>query len=246
MRSASGRRHYGPAELERIHQIVALKRAGLKLAEIASLSARGPTDFAALIAAQLADIAIQTERLGKLQTLLVTISAQLARKEIIDVASFCTLIRQGDQIEQRHSDGWDTLIRHYMTAQAEADFAEVMPAMPSDFDQAAYDAQWAALGSRIKAALPLDPASPAALAFLREWYGLLAPFSAVATPAMWEGTRTIYNEVDQWRGHTAPDPGFDGVVWRFMTRATEIAMARGDDFGPLPPWMCPPNTGANA
>ena len=27
LRSASGRRHYGPAELERLHQVMAMKRA---------------------------------------------------------------------------------------------------------------------------------------------------------------------------------------------------------------------------
>ena len=35
LRTASGRRYYGPAELERVNQILALKRAGLSLAQFA-------------------------------------------------------------------------------------------------------------------------------------------------------------------------------------------------------------------
>lgn len=38
LRTASGRRHYGPAELERLHHIIAMKRAGLTLAQIQKLT----------------------------------------------------------------------------------------------------------------------------------------------------------------------------------------------------------------
>ncbi len=237
LRTYSGRRHYGPAELERIHQIVALKQAGFKLAEIAALDGRRAVDFASLIELQLSAIAGQTSRLAELHTLLVSIRQRLHRSESIDTASFCNLIRQSEHLASEADDGWATLVRHYMSAQAEADFLDAGPAMPDNFDHAAYAAQWAELGGRIKQALPLDPASPAAFAFLREWYALLAPFSAIATPAMWAGTRAMYDDVDGWRGQIASDPGFDGEVWQFMTQATDLALARGDDLGPLPPWM---------
>jgi DNA-binding transcriptional MerR regulator len=36
LRSASGRRHYGSAELERLHKVMAMKRAGLTLGQIES------------------------------------------------------------------------------------------------------------------------------------------------------------------------------------------------------------------
>src|SRR5688572_33352274 len=53
LRTASGRRHYGPAELERLHQIVAMKRAGLTLAQIHSMTAGRRIDLRALVAAQI-------------------------------------------------------------------------------------------------------------------------------------------------------------------------------------------------
>ena len=52
LRTASGRRHYGPAELERLHQIVAMKRAGLTLAQIQAMTAARRIDLRRIVAAQ--------------------------------------------------------------------------------------------------------------------------------------------------------------------------------------------------
>lgn len=46
LRTNSGRRLYGAAALERLNQILALKRAGLTLAQIQRLTARAPIDLA--------------------------------------------------------------------------------------------------------------------------------------------------------------------------------------------------------
>ena len=53
LRTYSGRRLYGRGELERIQQILALKRAGLSLAQIGKLTARGNMDLGAIVDAQL-------------------------------------------------------------------------------------------------------------------------------------------------------------------------------------------------
>src|SRR5690606_16417659 len=53
LRTASGRRHYGPAELEQLHRIVIMKRAGLTLAQIQKLTAGRNLDLRALVKAQL-------------------------------------------------------------------------------------------------------------------------------------------------------------------------------------------------
>src|SRR5213078_2185293 len=53
LRTHSGRRLYGLGELERIQQILALKRAGLSLAQIGKLTARGNMDLRAVVETQL-------------------------------------------------------------------------------------------------------------------------------------------------------------------------------------------------
>jgi len=56
LRTYSGRRLYGGGELERIQQILALKRAGLSLAQIGRLTERGAMELRSLVDAQLKTI----------------------------------------------------------------------------------------------------------------------------------------------------------------------------------------------
>ena len=53
LRSASGRRYYGPMELESLHKVIVMKRAGLTLAQIQKLTSGHDFDLRALIQAQL-------------------------------------------------------------------------------------------------------------------------------------------------------------------------------------------------
>src|SRR5688500_14600587 len=70
LRTASGRRHYGPAELERLHHIVAMKRAGLTLAQIQSLTAGRRLDLRQLITAQIEVLAQREREIAGARTLL--------------------------------------------------------------------------------------------------------------------------------------------------------------------------------
>lgn len=237
LRSFNGRRHYGPAELERIHQIVMLKRAGLALSDIARLTASRPIDLAQLVDAKLTAIDEQSAALDDMRALLTTIKSRIERSEPIDVATFCSLIQQRDIVMTDANAAWAAITDRYMSDEAKADFAKAMPQLGDAFDQQQAAADWRALGDRIKAALPMDPASDEALAFVREWFALLAPFSAVATPAMWDGSRAMYADIDKWQGKTAADPGFDGEVWRFINAATTAALAAGHSIDGLPSWL---------
>ncbi|PNB40215.1 MerR family transcriptional regulator, partial [Pseudomonas sp. FW305-130] len=64
LRTQSGRRWFGPAELERVHRIVALKKAGLSLGDIKRLFDRKPIDLAALLSAQRERLAVQAQEIG--------------------------------------------------------------------------------------------------------------------------------------------------------------------------------------
>lgn len=237
LRAGSGRRFYGAAELERIHQIVTLKRAGLTLEAIGRVLGRGSHDLGAMIDAQLDVIENEAARLADIRALLVAVKARLARHEAIDPTTLCQLIHDSQHPTSGDMAAWQTFASRYMDESVQAEFVHAMPTIDCDFSSEEYNARWRDLGTRIKAALPLAPDSAAALGFVREWMALLAPFSAVASPAMWEGARAIYDDVDNWRGEGGVDPGFDGAVWRFISAATSAALARGEDIGPVPAWM---------
>src|SRR5258706_15937865 len=65
LRTQSGRRWFGPADLERVHRIVALKKAGLSLGDIKQLFDRKPIDLAALLSAQRDRLADQANEIAK-------------------------------------------------------------------------------------------------------------------------------------------------------------------------------------
>jgi len=217
LRTASGRRLYGPGEMERIAQILALKKAGLTLAQIGRLRGGGAIDLARLVDAQLDAIAAQAASLEEARALLLSVRARLARGETIDAATFCTMIRNGDDVMQ--SEAWKTALERHYSPEELARWAGNPP--PEGFDQAAYAKQWEALGARIDAALPLDPASAEAQAFVREWDALLAPFRAAATPEMMSGAQGFWDSGRAWQGDVKPP--FSAAAWRFIAEARAAA-----------------------
>src|SRR3982751_3653447 len=162
LRTYSGRRLYGRGELERIQQILALKRAGLSLAQIGKLTAHGHMDLGAIIDAQLQVIEERSAELDEARALLLAVKSRIDRGEPVDAATFCSLIRQGDAVMDH--ENWKQVVDRYYSPEDQAHWAERMSALPADFDPAAYNRQWVELGQRVEAALPLDPASAAAQA----------------------------------------------------------------------------------
>lgn len=215
LRTNSGRRLYGAAALERLNQILALKRAGLTLAQIQRLSARAPIDLARLIDAQIEAIEARAQELEEAGALLRAVKSRIDRGEPVDVATFCSLIRQGDTVMEH--ENWRKVADRYFSPEDQAHWAERREALPAGFDQEAYSRQWAELGGRIQAALPLDPAGAQAQAFYDEWQALLAPFRAVATPEMIAGAADLYNRMDEWQGDQQPP--FSSEVWALMQAA---------------------------
>jgi len=215
VRTHTGRRLYGAAALERINQIVALKRAGLTLAQIQRLTARRPLDLARLIDAQLEALEARRSEIAEARTLLLSVKSRIDRGEPVDVATFCSLIRQGDAVMEH--ENWKKVADRYFTPEEQARWAERMADVPAGFDQEAYSRQWADLSARIEAALPLDPAGREAQALLDEWQALLAPFTAVATPEMMAGATNLYSRMDEWQGDQKPP--FSMKVWSFIQAA---------------------------
>lgn len=222
LRTASGRRHYGPGELATLHQILALKRAGLTLAQVQRLLASRTIDLAGLIDAQLAILEQQAAAIARSRALLLETKSRVERSEPLDVATFCSLIEQGERQMDTQAQ-WDALTARYFSDAEKAEFATAIQALPQGFDQANYAERWRELGGRIKAALPLDPASAAARAFLAEWNALLAPFNAVATPQMQAGVQRMYQDMPAWQGEA--DPGFDSEVFGFIQAAYRAGTA---------------------
>ena len=231
LRTASARRLYDAAALERLHQVVALKRAGLSLARIKQLFDRRAIDLRALIAAQLGQVTEQAKALEDIRAILATTLSRIDRGEPIDAATFCSLIRSGEATME-HS--MKAVVDRYFSPAQKAEWATTIAPAYEGMDYAAYQTQWRTLSDTIEAALPLDPAGPEAQAFVDAWFALLKPFSDVATPQMWNGVAQMYADMPKWESEA--DAGFSSTVWQFIQSATSARRAAG---GPIdgPAWM---------
>src|SRR3954452_20182644 len=198
LRTYSGRLLYGRGELERIQQILALKRAGLSLAQIGKLTARGNMDLGAIVDAQLKAIEERKAELDEARALLLTVKSRIDRGEPVDAATFCSLIRQGDKIME--AQDWKKVTDRYFSPEEQARWAETMNDAPAEFDQAEYSRKWKDLGDRVQAAIPGGPHTADAQALYDEWQALLAPFRGVATPEMIRGAPRLYERMDEWHG----------------------------------------------
>jgi MerR family transcriptional regulator, thiopeptide resistance regulator len=218
LRTHTGRRLYGARELERLNQIVALKRAGLTLAQIQRLGAGRSFDLARLVDLQLEALDARRAEIDEARALLLSVKSRIDRGEPVDAATFCSLIRHGDSLMEQEK--WRELAERHATAEELEEWRATPP--PEGFDQQAYARRWQDLGARIEAALPLDPASRQAQAFLDEWQALLKPFLDVATPAMKSGAERFWQKRGEWEGEVkAP---FSAEVSRFIA---EAGRARG-------------------
>jgi DNA-binding transcriptional MerR regulator len=215
LRTNSGRRLYGAAALERINQIVALKRAGLSLAQIQRMTAGRPLDLKRLIAAQLEALDARQSEIAEARALLLSVQSRIDRGEPVDAATFCSLIRHGDKVMEQ--ENWKQVADRYFTPEEQTRWAETEGSLPAGFDQQDYSRQWSELSIRIEEALPLDPAGAEAQAFYDEWQILLAPFKAVATPEMMAGAANLYGRMDEWKD--VQQPPFPMEVWRFIQEA---------------------------
>jgi DNA-binding transcriptional MerR regulator len=212
LRTYGGRRLYGPGELERLNLIVALKRAGLTLSQIAKLTGRGLLNLEQLIDAQLAAIAERKAELREAESLLQSVKSRIDRGEPVDAATFCSLIKNEELSMSKEQ--WDKITDRYFSKEEQAHWAEHGQGVPGGVDHEAYNRQWKALGDKVAAAIPLGPGSPEAQKLYDEWQQLLAPFRAMATPEMMRGATKLYERMGEWEDKVqAP---FSSEVFAFI------------------------------
>jgi MerR family transcriptional regulator, thiopeptide resistance regulator len=233
LRTASGKRLFGAGELARVHQIVTLKKAGFSLTQIGLLLDRKAIDLGMLFRNQIDNLTTQAREIEIAQTSLKSALSRIESGEPLDAETLCSLIRDGDRIMAEGK--WKKVIDRFYTAEEQEHWRQQLMPSFSEINQQEYNDKWRILSNRIEAELPLDPTSSPALAFVREWFTLLEPFSRVATQEMWQSSQQFYEKMPQWESEV--DPGFSSTVWKFIRQATDAARDAGHDIGPVPEFM---------
>jgi DNA-binding transcriptional MerR regulator len=164
-RTAVGWRVYGPNELLRLHQIIWLKRLGLKLTQIGTILHDQSVDLDRLLALQ-EEVLLdrkhsidQALRLVRKARAKLTLGESLSADELIALTKETAMTREVPDWVKKISPSVD---RHL----SEADKEE----LKTRFDGAA----WRGIIAEAKSLLGTDPAAPAALGLAGRWKEMTA------------------------------------------------------------------------
>ncbi|MFO1183508.1 MAG: MerR family transcriptional regulator [Bauldia sp.] len=221
-RSAAGWRVYGDAEIARLHQIVALKRLGLKLSQIAALLNGRRIDLDRLLEAQASALEQQRDRIDSALAAIRRARRRIGRSEPPGIEELVAIIRETNMSEFKPSPELSALVAKH------TDPGRVKALHPgwTAADQARVGAQWTALIGEAEALLGSDPAAPAALDLARRWQALAGQFTR-GDPALTQSVQAVYRE-----GFAKPEMAqhmpFSAEVYAFVGKAMAALNAHGD------------------
>jgi DNA-binding transcriptional MerR regulator len=169
LRSTAGWRTYGPDQIARLHQILALKDLGFPLARIGALL-QGPDKLKSVLALQEDALVADHARLSRALKLVRAARAKLGKGQALSIDDLANLTKETSMKSKltRSTLFHPALVPHqhkYFTP-------EELEALASgeDFDQEADIAVWMGLIAELKTlASAGDPASPAAFDLAQRW-----------------------------------------------------------------------------
>ena len=237
VRTSAGWRTYGPKQISRLHEILALKGLGLSLARIAELLAGRASDLGKTLEVQSTALLAQRARIDAALRLIEAAGQKLARGESLPITDLIELIRETTSMSDQPS---------YVKAYA-AQLEKQLTPDERDRLRRGMESSRLELYAELKtlAEREEDPFSPASIDFMRRWshlhslligsdmeLGLKARAAwrdAVADPEAAEGALHGDAEV---RYLTAVGEAI-GAAWRrLFARADEMAGAHVDPASP--------------
>jgi DNA-binding transcriptional MerR regulator len=217
LRSAAGWRTYGPDQIARLHQVLALKRLGLPLARIAQLLA-GRNELDAVLALQEQVLVRQSESVTRALALLRAARAKLATGaalSIDDLTNLNTETVMPTLTDEERYKLMKPISDKYFTAE------DAEKLRQRKYDQPAITAQWNELLDKAKAmaATQSDPAAPEAQDLARRWNALVEQFTG-GDQGLREKVRAVWKEAMN-DPDIAPVIPLTPQVSTFMSKALE-------------------------
>ena len=183
LRSEAGWRTYGPDQIARLHQILALKRLGLPLTRIAELLA-GANGLDAVLAIQEQALARDSDRLARALELVKAARAKLADGQALSIDDLAKLSQETVMTPKPDAQAIKQLTDDYARKHFTAD---EMARMQSHATSEAL-AHWEAVIADAKNVMAAgDPASPAARDVARRWQAAVHRLSGGETNLMTKG-----------------------------------------------------------
>ncbi|MGD2132267.1 MAG: MerR family transcriptional regulator [Maricaulaceae bacterium] len=211
-RTEAGWRMYGRAELERLHEILALKALGLSLERIGELLSGSAPDLERVLSAQEQALSREASRVDRALSMVRAARKALSAGDGLSTDELIDLTREISMSELKPNPALEGLIKkHYSPEQ----LAELKARDWTDADQAEANKRWGALIARAEALLGGDPGSPEALALAREWRAEAAKFHQ-HDPKLKASLNKVYAEGFAQSAQAMP---FSPEVFAFMNAA---------------------------
>ena len=217
MRSQGGWRVYGPAQIARLHQIVALKRLGLPLARIGELLGAQPRTLDRVLDLQERVLAREGLRVAKALEIVRTARAKIASGQVLSIDDLATLTKETTMTRKASDEEmkaiFDPLAEKHFTAEERATLTQ------RSFDQAEASKNWETLIEEAKALMAKgDPYSTAATDLARRWQSQVRLFT--------QGDPAVSQKVmDMWKDAmanpaTAPKLPLNPEIVAFVQKAS--------------------------
>ena len=190
-RSEAGWRTYGPDQVARLHQILALKRLGLSLARIGELLA-GPDALEDVLALQEQVLARDSEQLARALTLVRSARAKLKAGQALSIDDLANLTRETVMTTPRDIKQIGALLKPFADRHISESDKAAMKAKLVDREQVVgnCDALIAEAYALMKTG---DPASPASQDLARRWAALGEQITA-ADPTLSAKGRAVWDD----------------------------------------------------
>ena len=214
-RTAAGWRLYGPDQVEQLHNVLALKRFGLKLAQIAALMRGGTVPLERLLVLQEEELKRRKLSADRALALVRDARMRIANGKSLKLEELTALIKEiGMQGEKLSPKFWEMWAKHIGP--------ERLKAVHPDWDEGTGErigAQWLALIAEAERLKDTDPGAPPALDLARRALSLVGEFTRF-DPELSGALKTLFKE-GYADPETAPHMPYSQQMCRFMDAAVE-------------------------
>lgn len=223
-RTAAGWRVYGPEQISRLHQIIALKSFGFPLSRIAELLSGGLPDLATFLELHEQMLRQEAERVGEALRLLSAARAKLASRGGLSPDDLMDLTRETTMTDKRNKDlstAYEAVAaRHFSPADRQTLSANGYGGMDKP------DADWGALHEEATRLMRIgDPGSAEAMDLARRWMGKV--FEATGgEPALTMKMKAVARETHEQPAFAAVSSGANELM-DFVAQAYGAAIAAG-------------------
>jgi DNA-binding transcriptional MerR regulator len=167
-------RAYGPVQLARLHQILALKRMGLSLARIGEILV-GPDTLASVLALQADALARDREKLSQALTLVQQAQAKLTDGQALSIDDLANLSKETVMTKPNVKE-FSKMLTPFADRHISAEEKE---AFGSGLDREQVARDWEGMMAEWQTLVQTgDPTSPAAQDVARRWSAFIGQFSA--------------------------------------------------------------------